>query len=66
MISTFLFVSFITNNMFFSLQKCISKFEIQTTAKCYGRQMDRFFFNLLNIKIFIKYISLQLTFTYYQ
>ena len=43
MINTFLFISFITNKMFFSLQKCTSKFEIQTTAKCYGRQMDRIF-----------------------
>ena len=43
MINTFLFISFITNEMFFSLQKCTSKLEIQTTAKCYGRQMDRIF-----------------------
>ena len=43
MIKTFLFISFITNKMFLSFQKCTSKFEIQTTAKCYGRQMDRIF-----------------------
>ena len=53
MINTFLFINFITNKMFFSLQKCTSKFEIQTTAKCYGRQMDRIFF--INCSI-LKYL----------
>ena len=56
MINTSLFISFITNNMFFSLQKCSSKFEIQTTAKYYGRQMDRIFFiNCLILKYLLSF-----------
>ena len=54
MINTSLFISFITNNMFFSLQKCTSKFEIQT--KYYGRQMDRIFFiNCLILKYLLSF-----------
>ena len=34
MINTFLFISFITNKMIFSLQKCTSKFEIMYTKIC--------------------------------